>query len=273
MLGSLSLLLNPTGLLAGVASSLRDILNAPVQGLAEGSAATVVAGVGQGSLSLIRHLASWSLTSVAGFSTAFATQLQAALAYKEPSLVAPPTPPTASTSSLASTLGAGLYGLYKGLEGGVAGMFAYPYAGIRYGSVGFVTGIGRGLLGAVGLPISGVLDLVGHVLNGVASTTGVVDIPARMERPLLPLFGGAMVQPSVEGLVASARAIVSASGVADEGDRGALVQGELLRLLGLLARWPVSTVCVAEVAALEASLEFEDQGGALQKGMGWVEGV
>ena len=43
-----------------------------------------------------------------------------------------------------------------------------------------VAGVGRGLLGVVGLPLSGALGLVGAVTNGLASSTGLS--PARAVR-------------------------------------------------------------------------------------------
>jgi len=44
------------------------------------------------------------------------------------------------------------------------------------------TGMGRGLLGVVGLPLSGALGLVGAVSSGLASTAGLAPAPA-VRRP------------------------------------------------------------------------------------------
>ena len=43
-------------------------------------------------------------------------------------------------------------------------------------------GVGRGLLGVVGLPLSGALGLVGTVTNGLASTAGLTPVHA-IRRP------------------------------------------------------------------------------------------
>ena len=43
-------------------------------------------------------------------------------------------------------------------------------------------GVGRGLLGVVGLPLSGALGLVGAVSSGLASTAGLAPAPA-VRRP------------------------------------------------------------------------------------------
>ena len=39
-------------------------------------------------------------------------------------------------------------------------------------------GVGRGLLGVVGLPLSGALGLVGAMSSGLASTAGLAPAPA-----------------------------------------------------------------------------------------------
>ena len=43
-------------------------------------------------------------------------------------------------------------------------------------------GVGRGLLGAVGLPLSGALDLVSGVASGIAASTGMAARP-HLRRP------------------------------------------------------------------------------------------
>lgn len=47
---------------------------------------------------------------------------------------------------------------------------------------GVAAGVGRGLLGAVGLPLSGALDLVSGVASGIASSTGIAARP-QLRRP------------------------------------------------------------------------------------------
>ena len=48
--------------------------------------------------------------------------------------------------------------------------------------LGYTAGVGRGLLGVVGLPLSGALGLVGAVSSGLASTAGLAPAPA-VRRP------------------------------------------------------------------------------------------
>ena len=44
------------------------------------------------------------------------------------------------------------------------------------------TGVGRGLLGVVGLPLSGALGLVGAMTTGLASSTGLTTGPSVRRR-------------------------------------------------------------------------------------------
>ena len=45
-----------------------------------------------------------------------------------------------------------------------------------------IVGVGRGLLGVVGLPLSGALGLVGAMTTGLASSTGLTAGPAMRRR-------------------------------------------------------------------------------------------
>lgn len=53
-------------------------------------------------------------------------------------------------------------------------------------SSGLALGLGRGLLGAVGLPLSGALDLVSSISTGIANTAGISHNP-KIRRPPLRL--------------------------------------------------------------------------------------
>lgn len=56
------------------------------------------------------------------------------------------------------------------------------YLHVQAEALCYVEGVGRGLLGVVGLPLSGALGLVGAVTNGLASSAGLVPAHA-MRRP------------------------------------------------------------------------------------------
>lgn len=56
------------------------------------------------------------------------------------------------------------------------------YLHVQADALCYIAGIGRGLLGVVGLPLSGALGLVGAVTNGLASSAGLVPAHA-LRRP------------------------------------------------------------------------------------------
>ena len=69
VLGSLQLFFNPTGLVRSIKRGVADMIDLPMQGLQEGPL-QFIAGVGQGSVSLVKEISGWSLSSVVGFSRA-----------------------------------------------------------------------------------------------------------------------------------------------------------------------------------------------------------
>lgn len=81
----------------------------------------------------------------------------------------------------------GLQGLAGGFSSGVTGLYRSPMEGYSTGRKGgLAMGLGRGLLGVVGLPLSGALDLVSSVSAGVAATAGVSHTP-QLRRPGLTI--------------------------------------------------------------------------------------
>jgi len=173
--------------------------------------AQFVAGLGLGSASVAWHLSEWALASVGGFSGAVARVLQRSTARSPADSCAPPgrcprtarlTRPGACTCGL-SRLRIGVPGrvhskkvgwscvvlgglgasclserLSCGGSGGPASGSAHcspPCAG----ACRAVGSVGRGLLGAVGLPLAGALNLVAAASAGAAATAGV----SRRARP------------------------------------------------------------------------------------------
>jgi len=61
--------------------------------------------------------------------------------------------------------------LSSGILEGVAGVFVSPYEGAKKTGVsGFFKGVGRGVVGLVAKPLTGALDAVSSLTDGVAST-------------------------------------------------------------------------------------------------------
>ena len=79
----------------------------------------------------------------------------------------------AVVGSLGDGLREGGGALAKGLFRGVTGIVTKPVEGAMASGVeGFVSGVGKGLIGAAAQPMSGVLDLVSKTTDGVNATRG-----------------------------------------------------------------------------------------------------
>jgi hypothetical protein len=74
VLGSLQLFFNPTGLVQSIKRGVANMIDLPLQGLQQGPL-QFIAGVGQGSVSLVKEISGWSLSSVVGFSRAASNAL------------------------------------------------------------------------------------------------------------------------------------------------------------------------------------------------------
>lgn len=178
ILGSLSLLLNPTGLVHSVRRGVGDLIGLPLAALQARSASQFLSGLGLGSVSLVRHLGGWTLESIAGFSQAFARAVDSAVAIRGEAAASGRRPPP---EHLGHGLARGLAGLAGGLAGGVTAVVRAPLQSYSAGG-GVLGGIGRGLLGTVALPVSGALELVGATAEGLARSAGVSHAAVRRRR-------------------------------------------------------------------------------------------
>lgn len=80
--------------------------------------------------------------------------------------------PGSSGSSTGDHLVAGLKGFGFGLLGGVTSIVKHTYSGAQSdGLPGFITGLGRGIVGTVTKPVIGVLDLASETANAVRETS------------------------------------------------------------------------------------------------------
>ncbi|CAL8468704.1 g8244 [Coccomyxa elongata] len=232
LLGSLDLLLNPTGLLSSVSAGLADLLGLPLAALMAGSPAQFVASLGRGPASLLWHVSGWTLTSISGFSTAASHVLKRSLASRPP--------PRAASNATG--------GVTERLQG-------LDEKGQRQGG-GIMAGISRGFLGAVGVPLTGALDLVSGVTAGIASTTGVARQPSVRHPQRFAGKGDSCASPALcmqllsrlPGLaeVGSYRLHCSAAGAALLGEVDGDVLGALAVELPVLLLTDFTLVVLAE---------------------------
>jgi vacuolar protein sorting-associated protein 13D len=69
-------------------------------------------------------------------------------------------------------LKAGFIGLSSGVFGGMTSIFTQPYRGARESGVGgFITGVGKGLLGTVAKPVAGLFDLASGTTAALREST------------------------------------------------------------------------------------------------------
>ncbi|CAG9463525.1 unnamed protein product [Pedinophyceae sp. YPF-701] len=136
VVGGLELLLNPGGVAASLRRGLNDLIAMPMDGMERGSAAGFLAGLGQGSLSLIRQVSGSTVLSVSGFSSAVSRAISRA--QEQPEAPA---------------------------HDDEHDVLAGPT---------FLGSIGRGLLQTATAPISGTLGLIGWGGNRVAAALGVI---------------------------------------------------------------------------------------------------
>jgi hypothetical protein len=191
LLGSLDLLGNPTFLLQSVGAGVRDLLMLPRNALGQGPRAFIGA-VGGGLMSLLRHTTEGTLTSVSGFSTSVARNMERLAGATDEATTAttrttptsrsggPSSPsraarrPRARPSGLGGGLFSGVKSLGAGVVGGLVGVVSHPLAGASHGGLtGFMRGVGVGLVGAVSKPLGGVAELVSATSQGLASSSGV----------------------------------------------------------------------------------------------------
>lgn len=129
LLGSLDLILNPAGILTGLTRGVSDMMLLPYKGLSENSIGGLLAGIGQGSVSLVSHVASSTFSSIGGFSSAIAHVIDTAT-----SAAPRPRGPT------------------RGAQAGAASLSGSQSSGV---------------LNAVAAPLTGTLAFVGSVTRSI----------------------------------------------------------------------------------------------------------
>jgi len=184
VLGSLQLLFNPTGFVTSLRQGMSDLVGLPLAAWQAGSASQFLAGLGLGTASFLKHISGWTLTSISGFSFAFARAVDAAVTRRGGGTAA------AGHSSGTNTIG-GLQDFIMKQQSPITSAnnitsISSSSSSSNSSESGVLAGIGRGLLGAVSLPVSGALGLLGSAAAGIATSTGITQslVPKRSAREL-----------------------------------------------------------------------------------------
>eukprot|EP00536_Pseudo-nitzschia_multiseries_P004057 jgi/Psemu1/323294/estExt_fgenesh1_pg.C_650034 len=205
LLGSLSAIGNPLGLIRGIGDGVSDFVTEPMKGfkraLKELDPGYAVDGVARGTESLARHTVGGIADSASLLMETFSKYMavvtldrryaqkrdrRKSLRMKSDSKV-----------TLVGGVESGFLHLVQGFREGVTGVVKAPIRGAeKRGLEGFAKGLGKGLLGLLVKPIIGITDAATDVMIGVKSTVEYQEVQKKnlallrnQFRPRRPMYG------------------------------------------------------------------------------------
>ncbi|KAM8707006.1 hypothetical protein ACLKA7_011160 [Drosophila subpalustris] len=177
VVGSLEILGSPSGLARSFSTGLRDFVSMPVQGLFRGPWGFLV-GVTQGSASLLRNVTAGTVNSVTKLAGSVARNLDR-LTLDSEHIELTEARRRARPQGFADGLTQGLTGLGISLLGAVGGLAHHTLE--ARSSVGVLTGLTIGIVGALTKPISGAAEMLALTGQGVLHTVGFNTMPKQVE--------------------------------------------------------------------------------------------
>ncbi|KAH8311151.1 hypothetical protein KR044_004588 [Drosophila immigrans] len=177
VVGSLEILGSPSGLARSFSTGLRDFISLPVQGLFRGPWGFLV-GVTQGSASLLRNVTAGTVNSVTKLAGSVARNLDR-LTLDSEHIELTEARRRARPQGFADGLTQGLTGLGISLLGAVGGIAHHTLE--ARSSVGVITGLTKGIVGALTKPISGAAEMLALTGQGVLHTVGFNTMPQQVE--------------------------------------------------------------------------------------------
>ena len=255
LVGSLSALGNPIGLVRGLGDGVSDFVLEPVKGfqrsMEEMNASYLVDGVARGTLSLARHTVGGFADSAAMLSETFSKNMAVLTLDRRYAQKRDRGEMLRDQDDInvALGLGSGVQKLLNGFLDGVTGVVKKPLQGAeKKGLEGFAKGIGKGLLGLLVKPIIGISDGIADMMIGVK---GTVDGGIRSQgqqltqiRPRRAFYGRERVMRPYNMADAAASALMMRTRLAGEAylnhlemqDRVALFSVKRLLLLGSMGQ-------------------------------------
>jgi hypothetical protein len=205
LLGSLSAIGNPLGLIRGIGDGMADFVTEPVKGLKrslkELDPGYAVDGVARGTESLARHtvggLADSASLLLETFSKYMAVVTLDRKYAQKRDMRRSLRNRSESRVTLAGGVESGFSKLIQGFREGVTGVVRAPIRGAeKRGFEGFAKGLGKGLLGLLVKPIVGITDAATDVMIGVKSTVEYKEeqqqslaLLKNQLRPRRPMYG------------------------------------------------------------------------------------
>jgi vacuolar protein sorting-associated protein 13A/C len=177
VIGSADFLGNPVGLFTNISSGVADIFYEPYQGLVKSDRPEELGiGIAKGASSFVKKSVFGFSDSMAKFTGSMSKGLSAATMDKE-------FQDQRRMSRSRNRPKHALYGITAGgnafassLASGLGGLARHPIQGAeKEGAVGFVKGLGKGLLGVPTKAAIGAFDLASNMAEGVRNTTTVFD--------------------------------------------------------------------------------------------------
>ncbi|XP_028899829.2 intermembrane lipid transfer protein VPS13B isoform X2 [Zeugodacus cucurbitae] len=173
VVGSLEILGSPSGLARSFTTGLRDFVSMPVEGLFRGPWGFIV-GITQGSASLLRNVTAGTLNSVSKLAASVARNLDR-LTLDQEHIERTEALRRCRPHGFTEGLAQGVTGLGISILGAVGGLARHTLE--ARSPVEVMTGVGKGLVGAVTKPLSGAAELLALTGQGVLHTVGFNTMP------------------------------------------------------------------------------------------------
>ncbi|XP_055848221.1 intermembrane lipid transfer protein VPS13B isoform X2 [Episyrphus balteatus] len=173
VVGSLEMLGSPSGLARSFSMGLKDFVSMPVQGLLRGPWGFVV-GVTQGSASLLRNVTAGTVNSVSKLAASVSRNLDR-LTLDPEHIQRTEALRRCRPQGFTEGFTQGITGLGISILGAVGGIARHTLEARTTSEV--VTGMGKGIVGALTKPISGAAELLALTGQGVLHTVGFNTMP------------------------------------------------------------------------------------------------
>lgn len=183
ILGSFDAIGNPVGLFNDVSTGVYDFFYEPARGIRQ-SPGDFAVGIRNGTMSLLKnslHGTFNTATKITGTVSKGVGMLSMDKDYVQARQRAASNRPRHVGEELVD----GSLALGKGIFQGATGIVTKPIEGaMRGGATGFITGVGKGIIGVPVKPVAGVLDLATKTTEGLKNTTTYFDrVPYNRIRP------------------------------------------------------------------------------------------
>ncbi|KAH8730883.1 hypothetical protein GQ44DRAFT_672868 [Phaeosphaeriaceae sp. PMI808] len=177
IIGSADFLGNPVGLFTNISSGVADIFYEPYQGLVKSDRPEELGiGIAKGASSFVKKSVFGFSDSMAKFTGSMSKGLSAATMDKEFQDQRRMTRSRNRPKHALYGITAGGNAFANSLASGLGGLARHPIQGAeKEGALGFVKGVGKGLLGVPTKAAIGAFDLASNMAEGVRNTTTVFD--------------------------------------------------------------------------------------------------